>query len=220
MTVYYKATRPDGYDFATGTVFYEVGKRVRPKPYPCEDARICGPGFLHAADVPAMTLAGGTWPCRLFEVTGRPVVGFDARHPHKGGFRQLTVLREIDAHLALGPNGRDVAAIIDRARALTPGEMRRLDAAWVTARDAAWVGARDAARDAAGVAAWVGARAGAWAAAWGAAWVGARVAAWVGARAGAWDVAVEAAALATLVHDLITTEQFDLLYGPWKEAIG
>jgi len=32
MTVYYKATRLDGTDFHTGTVLYEVGKRVRPLP--------------------------------------------------------------------------------------------------------------------------------------------------------------------------------------------
>ena len=171
--VFYKATRPDGYDFATGKVLYEVGKRVRPKP--CYGKpRLCGAGYLHAADVPAMTLVGGEWPCRLFEVTGRPRTGFHGEHPHKGGFRQLTVVREIDAHLALGPNGREVAAIIERARQITPKEARALHAAWGAAWYAAWGAAWDAARD---------------------------------------------AVLATLARDLISPEQYEVLYRPWAQVI-
>ena len=52
--------------------------------------------------------------------------------------------------------------------------------------------------------------------------VDARVAAWDAARdaarAAAWDAAW-AAALALLVRDLITPEQFDLLYGPWASVM-
>jgi hypothetical protein len=151
-TTYYKATRPDGGAFANPAVVYEVGKRVRP--VPARNPRICAAGYLHAADVPAETLIGGIWPCRLFEVTGRPVVGFDAKHPHKGGFRQLQVVREIPAHLALGPNGEAVAALIERAGKLTSAEVVKLYAARDAARNAARDAARNAARNAARDAAW------------------------------------------------------------------
>jgi hypothetical protein len=143
--IFYKATRPDGTDFHTGTVRYEVGKRVRPAKHTGK-RRFCGPGLLHAADVPAETLVGGSWPCRLFEVTGKPVAGLDDRHPHKAGFRELRVAREIPAHLALGPNGVEVARFIEACGTITPEQANDLAAA----RDAAWVAARDAAWDAAG----------------------------------------------------------------------
>ena len=194
-TVYYKATRVDGTDFRTGLVRYEVGKRVRPHPLSVgEDRILCGPGFLHAADVPAETLSGGRWPCRLFEVTGKPSAGFDSRHPHKGGFKELRVLCEVPAHLVFGPNGQAVVRIIYRARQITPSEGQALVTAW----DAAWDAAEDAAEDAA----------------WSAAWSAARWRAWSAARDAARD-----AALAVLVQDLITPEQFQLLYGPWASVI-
>ena len=53
----------------------------------------------------------------------------------------------------------------------------------------------------------------------GAVWYAARDAArdavWVAARVAAWD-----AAFALLVRDLITSEQFDLFYGPWRSVVG
>jgi hypothetical protein len=210
MTVYFKATRLDGTDFYSGTVQYAVGKRVRPLPFEGE-RELCGPGVLHASDVPAETLVGGCWPCRLFEVTGTPFTS----EGHKHGFKQLTVVREIDSHLALGPNGREVAALIDRARRLTPEESKALAAAWYAAwyaaREAAWDAAREAAWDAAGVAA----RDAAGIAARDAAGVAARDAARFAARFEAWD-----AATALVVRDLITPKQFDTLYGPWRDVIG
>lgn len=189
--VYYKATQVDGTDFRTGCVRYEVGKRVRPLPLSVgEDRILCGPGFLHAADVPAETLSGGQWPCRLFEVTGKPSAGFDSRHPHKGGFKELRVVREVPAHLVLGPNGERVAEILERARQITYVEATNLhaarDAALGTTREAAWDAARDAVLGTA----------------WDAAWRTARD-----------------AALAVLVQDLITPDQFQALYGPWARVI-
>lgn len=109
---YFKATRPDGTDFYSGTVDY-AGALASGKPlkrltntagwYEC-----CSGTVYHAADVPSETLIGGSWPCRLFEVTGRPV----AAEGHKYGFRSLRVVREIPAWQALGPNGEQVAAFI------------------------------------------------------------------------------------------------------------
>ena len=205
MTIYYKATRPDGTDFYSGTILYEVGKTVRPKKH--SSPSICGPGVLHAADVPAMTLVGGSWPCRLFEVAGKPFVGFDAEHPHKAGFKQLRVVREVDAHLALGPNGVEVARLIESCRSITPEQAKNLRAAWDAARAAAWDAARAAARDAARDAAWAAARAAAGAAAGAAARDAVRA-------------AVRDAARALVVRDLITPEQFDTLTGPWVSVMG
>src|SRR5215831_11390868 len=177
-TTYFKATRLDGTDFYTGEVLYEVGKRVRPLPFEGE-RELCGQGVLHASDAPGETLIGGWWPCRLFEVAGKPI----AQGGHKFGFKQLRVVRELDAHLALGPNGREVAALIERARSLTWDEARRLRAAWAAARDAAWAAAEDAAGDAARAAARVAGR------------------------------AASRAALALVVRDLISGEHFNALYG-------
>jgi len=139
--VFFKATRPDGTDFRTGRVEYVVGKRVRPLPHDGERV-ICRPGLLHAADVPTETLVGGRWPCRLFKVTGKPVAGLNDEHPHKAGFRELRVVREIDAHLALGPNGVEVARFIESCRTVTPEQAKELRAAWGAAWHAAWDAAR------------------------------------------------------------------------------
>ncbi|HWU22746.1 MAG TPA: hypothetical protein VN088_14520, partial [Nocardioides sp.] len=92
MTTYYKATRIDGTDFRTGTVDYAgalaSGRRVRVKAPAQESYACCTEYVLHASDAPGETLVGGSWPCRLFEVAGRPV----AWRGHKLGFRSLVVL--------------------------------------------------------------------------------------------------------------------------------
>src|SRR5579885_2058055 len=103
VSIFYKATRPDGTDFYSGTVLYEVGKRVHPRNRVSrEKAQLCGPGMLHAATVPTETLVGGTWPCRLFAVEGKPVAGLDETHPHKAGFRELYVVEELPAWQVFG----------------------------------------------------------------------------------------------------------------------
>ena len=100
--------------------------------------------------------------------------------------------------LKYGPNTAEVQALIDKLRTLTVDQARQLDAAW----DSAWSDV--------------------WSDAWNSVWKAARTAAWYAARDVAWDAAREAAwdaILALLVKDLITPEQFDLLYGPWKQVM-
>ena len=134
MSVYYKATRPDGTDFYSGTVDYAdalaTGRWLRVRTPARDRYAVCTSDVLHASDTPTETLIGGSWPCRLFEVTGRPV----AQVGRKYGFRSLTVVREVDAHLALGPQGVQVAALIERAGSLTADEVDRLAAARAAAR--------------------------------------------------------------------------------------
>ena len=97
-----------------------------------------------------------------------------------------------DAELesTFGPNWRGVVSVVRQAAALTPEQAERLHVARDAARDAAL----DAARDAALVAA-----------------LGSRHAAWVAARH---------AAVATVVRDLITDEQYRTLAGPWISVMG
>ena len=202
---YYKATRIDGTSFHDAKTAWAVGETVKIE---SRDRRktLCGRGILHAADAPAETLVGGSWPCRLFEVEGEPVEQED----HKFGFHELTVVRELPAWQALGPNGEAVAALIERAATITPEQAERLRAA----RNAAWYAAVDAAWGAAAGAAWNAARS----AARDAARRAARRAAWSAARRAAWHAARDAAA-ALVVRDLITPEQFDVLYGPWASVM-
>ena len=212
MSTYFKAVRPDGTDFRTGTIDYAAALGGEPVTLPVvPDPECCTSNVLHASTVPAETLLGGSWPCRLFEVTGTPV----AEEGQKRGFFSLVVVREVDAHQALGPQGEQVAALIGRVGKLTVGEAEKLvatreaaldsarEAALASAREAAW----DAARVAAMVAAWAAARGAAMAAAWEPAREASRGAAWV-------------AALALVVRDLISKEQYNLLTGPWAQVIG
>ena len=198
MTTYYKATRLDGTDFATGTTYPVVGEWM---PRIDGTLRLCERGY-HVSAAPAETLIGGWWPCRLFEVE----IDGDTPESHIDGHKRVVhtyqPIRELPAWQALGPNGQDVAALIERVGQLTPADAESLQAAWDVAGNAA----RYAARDVAGNAAWNAA----WNAVWNTAWNTA------GAAAGN---AARYAALGLVVRDLITPEQFAALYGPWASVM-
>lgn len=239
MTVFFKSTRPDGTDFYSGSVDYAAALTSgEPLPELSGDAmEFPGPGWYHLATVPTECV-GMSWPCRLFEVEPVGEVFMDNAHPNKIGCRSVRVLREIEAHRVFGPQGEQVAALIERCRTLSAAEVDRLAAARYADRDrdVTWGAAWDAvsvwgARD---VATWGAALTAAWDAAWYAVsvWGGARGAAW-GAVWGAWDAARDAAwgaawdaAAALLCRDLIgqapgwDQDMYDLLTGPWRDVIG
>ena len=231
---WWKATQPDGTDFYTGTVDY-AGALASGEPTPAlsGEGEFPGPGWLHLATVPTECV-GMSWPCRLFEVEPADDLGdHRPRHEHKVGATSVRVLREIDAHVALGPQGVQVAALIERCATLTADEVSRLNAAWDVARDAARDGARVVARDAAWDATWDATRDTAWGAArdtaWGAARDAARDATWDATRDTAWGAAwgiTWDAAWALLLRDLIgqcpgwDQDAYDLLTGPWRQTIG
>ena len=135
MTTYYKAVRPDGMDFFSGTVRWlpPVGD---PMPgggvvvtHPTSRTRTDGgaDGYLSVATV-ATECTGMRWPCRLavVEPTRAAVWTPDpGTLPSKRASWQWRVVAEIDAHQALGPQGPEVVAIIDRARMLTADELRQ-----------------------------------------------------------------------------------------------
>ena len=213
VMTWWKATRPDGTDFYTGTVDYAAALASgEPTPALSGEGGFPGEGWYHLATVPTECV-GMLWPCRLFEVepVGDQVV--NSEHPHKVGCSSVRVVREVDGHIALGPQGADVVALIARARALTGDDVKRLGTAWDAAWDAAWRAARDAA--------WVAALDAARSAAQDAALDAARSAAGGAARDAAWD-----AALALVSRDLIGHRPgwdqavYDLLTGPWRSVIG
>jgi len=203
----WKATAPSGHDFRTGTVDYAAALtsgKVLSHPTSSEIVPNEPATYLSVSAEPAETLIGGSWPCRLFRVEAvGDVVDRLAVSPHKRAVLALRVVEEVEGWRALGPNGRQAAAIIARAALLTRDEIHRLAAAGDAARYAAGDAALDAAGDAAGDA----------------------------ARYAAWDAALDAAgaaaalaagdaAGAAVVRDLITPEQYDQLAGPWESVVG
>jgi hypothetical protein len=211
MEKYFKAVRPDGTDFHTGTVDYAAICGTGESLLELPGGRCCTGDVYHASTSAADTLIGGSWPCRLFEVEGEAV----SQEDNKRGFRTLKVLRELPAWRALGPNGEQVVSLFEEAGTITAEQAAVLHAA----RDAARYAAKDAAGNAAWYAAWNAARNAAWYAARDAAWGAAWNAAWNAAKDAAWGAAGDAAG-ALVTRDLITEEQFNVLTGPWVSVMG
>ena len=214
---YYKAIRPDGTDFYTGTVQWapESGD------IPAEGIVVTHPtstewGNYHSTHLCASTsptdCTGFEWPCRLLEV--EPVAEVHEHEGCKVSALSWRVLRELPAMQALGPQGAAVAALIDGLRRLDAEVLARLADAWLAARDAAWLAARDAAWLAARDATWDAVRDAAWLAARDATWDAVRVAAWDAARVAAWDAAV-----ALVIWDLIAPAQRTALTAPIRTAL-
>ena len=189
---YFKAVRPDGTDFYSGTVQWAPTQGEIPEggivvTHPTstlweEDHST----HLCASAAPA-DCTGFSWPCRLLEVEPVSEVYHHEGevYRHAGSKRSALswrVVRELPAVEAFGPQGAAVVALLDG--------LERLDAARRPARAVARAAARDAARAAA--------RDAAWGAAWGA----------------AWD-----AAAALIAWDLIAPDQRDALTAPIRTAL-
>lgn len=220
MTTYYKAVRPDGTDFRTGTIDYAAalasGGTVK-HPHPGDPLTGGAEGYLSAATV-ATDCTGMLWPCRLFEVEPVGVQWVPDAYglPHKVACHALKVVRELPAHEALGPQGEHVVELIERVDALTLADARRVYSVRAAASTIGYVAAMAAAIHAATHAAGRAAES----AAINAALNAARRAAKGAARDAAWEVA-----RALAVRDLIgqygfTREHYDTLTGPWRQVIG
>ena len=226
---YFKAVRMDGTDFYTGIVRWlpPVGE---PLPeggltvwHPTARKRTTGDAahYLSVATVPT-DCTGMEWPCRLARVERTRAAVWQPDPdglPNKAASWQWRVVEELDATLTLGPQGREAAALIERAARLTDDEVAGLATAWYATGDDAWYAARYTTRDAADGAA----RYAAWSATGVAAWDAARYAAKCAARDAARDAAKYAArdaARALTVRDLISTECYDTLTRPWASVIG
>lgn len=146
MPIFYKAVRPDGFDFHSQTINYAqhlTDGTALPVKTPTGTPRCCTSDVYHASTSKADTLIGGSWPCRLFEVEGEEV----AEEENKRGFLTLKVVRELPGWEALGPNGEEVVSLIERARLMTADQIVRLAAAWAATRAAAWAACAIVVRD-------------------------------------------------------------------------
>ena len=204
---YFKATRANGRSFVDSSFRYVVGETATAKG---DKATLCEPGLLHFSDVPADTLAGRHWPCRLFEVRPSEVV---VNERSKYGAKSLYVVRDLPAWLALGPNGRVVARFLTELAALDHDDWVEVLGAARDEVESNLAGWGDAAR---AVAALVAARN---VAAWHVTLAAARGAArWVSPH----DVvqgAVWYGAGVLVVADLIAPKRFATLYAPFAEVL-
>lgn len=226
MTTYYKAVRPDGTDFFSGTVAWMPLDGVIPPEgwlvtHPT--ATRLGPyaDTYLSVSTEVADCTGMRWPCRLLRVepAGRAVRHLDEELPHKWCSLAWRTVEELPAHQALGPEGAEVVAILERAAKITPTEAQALQ----TTRTAEWYDSWEAAHDVV------------WAVAtdsgWYAGWYAAREAAWQVAREATWDAvwdhewdtmreAVRDAVGATFLRNQIPDEYYDILMDPWLRVIG
>ena len=213
MTIYYKATRPDGTDFRTGTINYAQALAADETLTHPNAHWIHASGYLSISVAPGETLIGGKWPCRLFIVEPVGEARTVDTYQHKRAVHALRVVEEVDAWQALGPNGASVAQFIE-------GTHQALEnSAWDSARDAAWNAAWNTAWNTAQVAARNTARDAAWNAAQVAAQAAVQDAVQDAVRNAAWNaaqVAARDAAGAIVVKDMITPTQYDALMHPWR----
>ena len=206
MTTYYKAVRPNGNSFHDPSFAWatEPGGVTRHPTHGKTGNTSTAAGYLSVSTTPT-DCTGMHWPCRLLEV--EPVGDVFAPNatglPNKCAALEFRTVRELAATVVFGPQGVQVAVLIDRAGLLTSDEVDRLAAAWDAAWDAAWA------------AAWVAAGAAYRHAAWDAAWAA--------AGAAAWDATRDAAG-ALICRDLIgqtfTQAHYDTLTGPWRTVVG
>ena len=152
---YWKAVRPDGTDFWTGTVRWLPRTPLKRARTVRHQSSTCAVKGDHSTSLAVSTdptnLPGALWPMRLCRVEQvEDIIITDAYKRQSVAWR---VVEEVDPAIRFGPQGQHVGALIARAGVITAGEAEMLVAAWVAARDAA----RDAARVAASDAAWVAA---------------------------------------------------------------
>ena len=143
----YKAVRPNGRDFHTDSVQWAPEKTKARKgrlvKHPTA-AEVGGNASAYlSVSVDPTDLPGASWPMRLLvvEPVGEVVAPEPERMQNKRAAVAFRVVEEIDPSARFGPQGREVAALIDRAGRLTATEARSLDAAWSASWDAAWYAA-------------------------------------------------------------------------------
>ena len=186
---YFKAVRPDGTDFYSGTVQWAPTQGEIPEggivvTHPTSMAWEEDHSTHLCASAAPADCTGFSWPCRLLEV--EPV---GEVYHHAGSKRSALswrVVRELPAVEAFGPQGAAVVALLDGLERLDATQLAAWDAARGAARGAAWDAAWDAARDA--------------------------------ARDAAWDVPCDVAA-ALIAWDLIAPDQRDALTAPLRTAL-
>ena len=90
----YKLTRPDGFDFYSGTINYRdaIGGMVKVIDYDPSQKGVCGRG-LHASRDPNNCFQGAKIPCSAFRVKGIQKITGDET---KSRYRALKIIEEIE----------------------------------------------------------------------------------------------------------------------------
>ena len=128
---YWKAVRPDGTDFWTGTVRW-LPKTPLKRPHTVRHpSSTCAVREDHSTSLAVSTdptnLPGALWPMRLCRVEQvEDIIITDAYKRQSVAWR---VVEEVDPAIRFGPQGPHVGALVARARVITAGEAERLVAA-------------------------------------------------------------------------------------------
>lgn len=228
MATYFKAVRPDGTDFRTGKVRWlpedgvipEGGWLVKHPTSTGISSWSTAKEYLSVSTF-ATDCTCAEWPCRLLAVesVGRVVTPEASLLPNKRAAVVWRVVRELPATDSLGPQGEQVAGLIEQFGRMTVAQLAQFEAltfehfrsAPVTVVGDAefqdlWNASRRRSRDAAGEA------------------VGKALAAvtsysWALDGPGEWKMR-EAAVVAVLMRDLIHAETFNALVAPWESVMG
>ena len=210
---HFKATRPDGTDFYSGTINYAAAlgsDRLVQHPRPGQIEIKNAATYISVATA-ATDCTSFTWPARLFSVEPESMSWTPDKlgMPNKRATHAIRILAELPAWQLFGPRGEGCVSILDRFLTATYDEKFALNAA----RDSDWWDAWDRLMAVAG-----GGRAGRAGldAAQGALYV--RLYGWGG------DGAAYGAALAVLYSGFpelaLSDKDYAALTAPWRKVIG
>lgn len=214
MTIYYKAIRPDGFDFHTQTVDYGKAAKSRSKKlkHPAgREAAVNASAYLSVATVPT-DCTGMKWPARLLEVEAvGPAWEPHVDLPNKRAVLEMKIIRELPAWQVFGAEGERIVKLIERFDARTPAETEALRNEYNMTSTAFWNAENAVVSGGRARRAGLGAARGA---------LGVRL---IGGGGGG-EGATFGAALALLcrphVPELFTQAEYDALSRPWRMAIG
>jgi len=212
MVTYFKATRPNGTDFYSGTIDYAAALASgAPVKHPTPRRGTANAGSYLSVSVGAGDCTGFSWPARLFEV--KPVGAAWAPHkadlPRKRAAVAVTVIRELPAHMLFGPQGEVIVSMLDEFAKMSSAKRT----AMYNARGTNWWDAYYRVAGRGGLAGRVGLGAARYA-------LGGRLRGW-----GDGDAAYGAALAVLLRHTIgkkvgLTQAEYEVLTAPWVSVTG
>jgi len=142
-------TRPDGFDFYSGTINYRdaIGSIVRVVDYDSADVGVCGRG-IHASRNPNDCFVGANIPCAAFRIQG---IGRITGDKQKTRYKAAKVIEEIsDLDSLFGWKYSEAINPIHPFKIIPPKiteEHINLLKQWASVRDSVWDSVRDSVRD-------------------------------------------------------------------------
>jgi len=216
-TTYFKAVRPDGFDFHTRTIDYGTAalSESRTVTHPRPTINDSDASFYFSVATVPTDCTGFAWSrdggARLFEVepTGDVWSPHADSMPNKRATTGLRIIRELPAWMLFGNEGERIISIIEQFDRLDPSTRQRLAGAWNSYYSIWWptysAVASDGRADRAGLDA-------------------ARIALYYRLLGWRDDYAAYGAALALLLRPLVGTTftqgEYDVLSRPWRSIVG